>query len=249
VKVFKSAMKAYSASSLDLSDTNPTGIFLNLYRPRVYDSDGTRIKSQEYSCYQIGEPGKPCPNPPSYDFEPDNITIIQPKATTKSLAVANATCSTATPTINHASARACNTLHITDNGTNEDETSPNPASVLYFDDAVTPKRSELLRQKTYFDSGAAFKLFMPKQLNADDYENVSAAVLEQIDERMRVCLGGINNWWTAVKDGKEDDPASFYEITSISTKCQYVFSALKIARDSMGREGDLWGEGGEKNKK
>lgn len=98
-----------------------------------------------------------------------------------------------------------------------------------------PKKSESLRQQSYFHWTNAFNLFMPSGSNMGDFDVIKEGVLAAIDERIVACVNGIACWWTVVLNGKEGNTASAWEQSVIVWKCQYMLIALNEARKGMGR--------------
>ena len=78
---------------------------------------------------------------------------------------------------------------------------------------------------------------MPEGSEYEDSEDKAKAVLEAIDARIEACENGIDQWWTAVANGKEgDDSVSWHSRKIILWKCQYLLIALREARSSPKRK-------------
>ena len=84
---------------------------------------------------------------------------------------------------------------------------------------------------------------MPAGFDLEDFEHLHInarrmIVIHAIQKRIKALEGGISEWWTVVKNGKEGDPISWHERQTVEWKCQYLLFALEEALRKMGSADD-----------
>ena len=90
---------------------------------------------------------------------------------------------------------------------------------------------------------------MPAGFDLEDFEHLHInarrmIVINAIQKRTKALEGGISEWWTVVKNGKEGDPISWHERQTLEWKCQYLIFALEEALRNMGSADDWkWKDG------
>eukprot|EP00986_Skeletonema_menzelii_P012249 scaffold6677_cov155-Skeletonema_menzelii.AAC.18 len=98
--------------------------------------------------------------------------------------------------------------------------------------------NNILKQ-TYFDSGEAWKMFMPsdapKPKDTDPGKSTGDAVKAVIKDRMLACQSGMQNFWEAIEGGTKDDVADVSDFKRRKTTymCHAVYAALRKALESM----------------
>ena len=80
---------------------------------------------------------------------------------------------------------------------------------------------------------------MPAGFDPEDFDHLHInarrnIVIQTIQKRIKALEGGILEWWTVVKNGKEGDPISWHERQTVERKCQYLFFALEDALEKIG---------------
>ena len=92
----------------------------------------------------------------------------------------------------------------------------------------------MLWEESFLDTGNAWNLFMPKSVARKDCNNHAEVILSAIIVHMEICQkGSTESWHLAVKNTNADDEVTQLQKDRIKYKCQYLFSALNIARREM----------------
>lgn len=99
--------------------------------------------------------------------------------------------------------------------------------------------ADKILKQTYFDSGEAWKQFMPSDVSipkdAGPGKSTGDDVKAAIKTRMLACRSGIQNWWEAVEGGTQENvvDVSDFQRRKITYMCHVVYAALRKALESM----------------
>ena len=157
--------------------------------------------------YLVTTPGAPCPNPPSATAL--CISRYTPPRTRAQIAQ--------TPVLSPAESTPARPPHSSainaPSITPTSDASPSPTAATPTE--LTYSAAEL-REHDYFHSTEAFYLFMPAGFDPEDFDHLHInarrnIVIQTIQKRIKALEGGISEWWTVVKNGKEGDPITWHE--------------------------------------